>query len=74
MRKEFKVTKEMKENPNFNFTVYVYKKTNCSSVNEDSLEFYDEFGNLTDLSEAVEFSMSYVEEDDEDIKYIINQY
>lgn len=73
MSKEFKVTKEMKENPNFNFTVYVYEKTNCSSVNEDSLEFYDEFGNLTDLSEAVEFSMSYFE-DDEDIKYIINQY
>lgn len=60
-RKEFKVTKEMKNDPDFNFTVYVYENTeDCIYVNDDSLQFLDEQGNLTNCVEnATYFLMSY---------------
>ncbi len=65
LRVEFKVTNEMKENEDFNFAVYVYENTeDCIYVNEDSLEFYNELGNLTNLEEATEFSMSYYTKED----------
>ena len=68
-RKEFKLTNEMKENDDFNFAVFVYENTeDAVFVNEDSLEFLDEKRNFANCFEdAVYFTMSYYEEEDEDL-------
>ena len=65
-RKEFKLTNEMKENQDFNFAVYVYENTeDAVYVNDDSLEFYDEYRNFANsLEDAVYFSMSYYTKED----------
>jgi hypothetical protein len=64
-KQEFKITEEMKENEKFLFNLYVYENTeDCIYVNDDSLEFYNEYGNLTNLEEATEFSMSYYTKED----------
>lgn len=57
--KELKITEEMRNNPNFNFAVYVYENTNADSVNEDSLQFLDEKRNpINSIDNAVYFTMS----------------
>lgn len=65
-RKEFKTTEEMRNNPDFNFAVYVYENTeDAVYVNEDSLEFYGEYRNFANsLEDAVYFSMSYYTKED----------
>ena len=72
-RKEFKLTKEMKENPDFNFAVYVFENVDeAVYVNEDSLEFLDEKRNFANrFKDAVYFTMSYYEEEDEELEYIV---
>lgn len=75
-RKEFKLTNEMKENDDFNFAIYVYENTeDAVFVNEDSLEFLDEKRNFANCFEdAVYFTMSYYEEEDEDPSFIKQRY
>ena len=65
-RQEFKITKEMKEDPDFNFAVFVYENTeDAVYVNEDSLEFLDEQRNLANpFNDTVYFSMSYYTKED----------
>ena len=65
-RQEFKITKEMKENEDFLFNLYVYENTeDCIYVNDDSLEFLDEQRNLTNcVDNATYFSMSYYTKED----------
>ena len=65
-RQEFKITKEMKEDPDFNFAVFVYENTeDAVYVNEDSLEFLDEQRNLANpFNDTVYFTMSYYTKED----------